>query len=96
MFEIMKSTGKVSILSLVSLEKTISQSSITNKLVLSNNQLSFLPTRIQHNTSLEIIWTLLPCVVLLLIAVPSFSLLYAIEDFNTIESSIKIIGNQWY
>ena len=96
MFEIMKSTGKVSILSLVSLEKTISQSSITNKSVLSNNQLSFLPTRIQHNTSLEIIWTLLPCVVLLLIAVPSFSLLYAIEDFNTIESSIKIIGNQWY
>jgi heme/copper-type cytochrome/quinol oxidase subunit 2 len=55
-----------------------------------------LPTRIQHNTSLEVIWTLLPCVVLLFIAVPSFSLLYAVEDFNIIESSLKIIGNQWY
>ena len=56
----------------------------------------WLPTRIQHNTALEVIWTLLPCIVLLFIAVPSFSLLYAVEDFNVIESSLKIIGNQWY
>ena len=55
-----------------------------------------LPTKIQHNTTLEIIWTLIPCVILLLIAVPSFSLLYAVEDLNIIESTIKIIGNQWY
>ena len=55
-----------------------------------------LPTTIQHNTVLEIVWTLIPCVVLLLIAVPSFSLLYAVEDLNIIESTIKIIGNQWY
>jgi cytochrome c oxidase subunit 1 len=56
----------------------------------------YLPTKTQHNTVLEIIWTLIPCGILLLIAVPSFSLLYAIEDLNIIESSIKIIGNQWY
>jgi cytochrome c oxidase subunit 1 len=55
-----------------------------------------LPTEIQHNTFLEIVWTLIPCFILLLIAIPSFSLLYAIEDFNIIESTIKIIGNQWY
>ena len=55
-----------------------------------------LPTTIQHNTLLEIIWTLIPCFILLLIAVPSFSLLYAVEDLNIIESTIKIIGNQWY
>ena len=55
-----------------------------------------LPTNIQHNTVLEIIWTLIPCGILLLIAVPSFSLLYAVEDLNIIESTIKIIGNQWY
>jgi len=53
-----------------------------------------LPTNIQHNTVLEIVWTLIPCFILLLIAVPSFSLLYAIEDLNIIESTIKIIGNQ--
>jgi cytochrome c oxidase subunit 1 len=56
----------------------------------------YLPSSIQHNTFLEIIWTLFPCVVLLLIAVPSFSLLYAIEDFETIDTTIKVIGNQWY
>ena len=55
-----------------------------------------LPTKVQHNTRLEVIWTLLPCVILLLIAIPSFSLLYAVEDLNIIESTIKIIGNQWY
>ena len=55
-----------------------------------------LPTEIQHNTFLEILWTLIPCFILLLIAVPSFSLIYAIEDFNVIESTIKIIGNQWF
>ena len=30
------------------------------------------------------------------IAIPSFSLLYAVEDFTVIESTIKVIGNQWY
>lgn len=54
------------------------------------------PKKIQHNTFLEIVWTLIPCAILLLIAVPSFSLLYAIEDLSLIESTIKVIGNQWY
>jgi cytochrome c oxidase subunit 1 len=60
------------------------------------SSLDILPPEIQHNTKLEIIWTLIPCIVLFLISIPSFSLLYAIEDFNIIESTIKIIGNQWY
>jgi cytochrome c oxidase subunit II len=55
-----------------------------------------MPTTVQHNTTLEIVWTLVPCVILLFIAIPSFSLLYAVEDMNVIESTIKVIGNQWY
>ena len=55
-----------------------------------------LPSSVQHNTVLEILWTLFPCVVLFLIAIPSFSLLYVVEDFNIIDSTIKIIGNQWF
>lgn len=82
MFEIIRSTGYISILTLVALEKRIQAPFLTNK-----TKSSLLPTRIQHNTTLEIFWTLLPCVVLLLIAVPSFSLLYAIEDFNIIEEN---------
>jgi cytochrome c oxidase subunit 2 len=55
-----------------------------------------LPADVQHNTTLEIVWTLIPCGILVLIAVPSFSLLYAVEDLNVIESTIKVIGNQWF
>jgi len=55
-----------------------------------------MPTTVQHNTTLEIVWTLVPCIILLFIAIPSFSLLYAVEDMNVIESTIKVIGNQWY
>jgi cytochrome c oxidase subunit 1 len=57
---------------------------------------TILPTNIQHNTTLEIIWTLIPCILLLLIAIPSFSLLYAVEDLNIIECTVKVIGNQWF
>lgn len=54
------------------------------------------PINIQHNTKLEIIWTVVPCIILFLIAIPSFSLLYVIEDLNIIECTLKIIGSQWY
>lgn len=60
------------------------------------NTLPELPMQVQHNTLLEIIWTLVPCFILLFIAIPSFSLLYAVEDLNIMESCVKIIGNQWY
>jgi len=60
------------------------------------NKATVLPTSCKHNTILEIIWTLTPCFILLFIAIPSFSLLYAIEDFNFIDNTIKVIGNQWY
>lgn len=55
-----------------------------------------LPPKIQHNTFIEIVWTVIPCIILLLISIPSFSLLYVVEDLNIIESSLKIIGNQWF
>ena len=49
-----------------------------------------------HGTTIEIIWTTIPAFILLIIAVPSFALLYAIDE--TIEPSLtlKIIGHQWY
>jgi cytochrome c oxidase subunit 1 len=55
-----------------------------------------MPTKIQHNALIEIVWTLIPCLILLLIAIPSFALLYAVEDLHIIETTIKIVGNQWY
>jgi cytochrome c oxidase subunit 1 len=49
-----------------------------------------------HHKDLEIIWTLIPTVILLLIALPSFSLLYAIDELHHPKITIKAIGNQWF
>lgn len=45
---------------------------------------------------LEIIWTVLPAIFLLFIAFPSIRLLYLIEEFESPEITIKVIGHQWY
>lgn len=49
-----------------------------------------------HNTKLEFLWNIFPICCLLLIAGPSFLLLYLIEDFSDCSFIIKVIGNQWY
>jgi cytochrome c oxidase subunit 2 len=49
-----------------------------------------------HNFYLELGWTLFPAFILLLIVVPSFSLLYAMDEVITPTLSIKVIGHQWY
>jgi cytochrome c oxidase subunit 1 len=51
---------------------------------------------VNHGTTIEIIWTLLPAVVLLFIAIPSFALLYAMDEIIDPVLTIKIIGHQWY
>ncbi len=55
------------------------------------------PRRVfSHHTDLEKIWTYIPTILLLLIAAPSFSLLYSIDDLQNPKISIKVIGHQWY
>jgi cytochrome c oxidase subunit 2 len=49
-----------------------------------------------HSSELEVIWTILPAVVLLGIAVPSFALLYSLEDGGEPIMTIKVVGHQWY
>ncbi len=49
-----------------------------------------------HSTKIEIIWTLIPTFILVLIAIPSFGLLYAMDDVIDPEVTIKTIGHQWY
>jgi cytochrome c oxidase subunit 1 len=46
--------------------------------------------------SIEIIWTILPGIILLFIAIPSFSLLYAMDEIIDPILTIKVIGHQWY
>lgn len=54
------------------------------------------PSRTTHNTLLEVIWTGVPILVLLIIAVPSLKLLYYVDSHPDPEMTIKVIGNQWY
>lgn len=51
---------------------------------------------INHGTTIEIIWTILPAIILLLIAVPSFALLYAMDEIIDPVLTVKVIGHQWY
>jgi cytochrome c oxidase subunit II len=54
------------------------------------------PSRTSHNTVIEILWTVLPVVILLVIAVPSFKLLYFQEETPKSDLTLKVTGLQWY
>ena len=54
------------------------------------------PSRTTHHTVIEILWTVLPVVILLVIAVPSFKLLYFQETVPKSELTLKVIGQQWH
>jgi heme/copper-type cytochrome/quinol oxidase subunit 2 len=49
-----------------------------------------------HNTFLEIIWTFIPAIILILIAIPSLSLLYAMDEPYDVKFTALITGFQWY
>jgi cytochrome c oxidase subunit II len=54
------------------------------------------PSRNSHHTLLEVAWTIVPVLILLVIAIPSFRLLYAQYDFPKADLTIKATGYQWY
>jgi cytochrome c oxidase subunit 2 len=54
------------------------------------------PTRTTHNTLLEVLWTIVPVVILLFIAVPSFRLLFVQLEVPKPDLTIKATGKQWY
>jgi len=54
------------------------------------------PSKTTHNTMIEVIWTVVPVIILVIIAVPSFKLLYFSDVVPKADMTIKAIGNQWY
>lgn len=54
------------------------------------------PATWSHNTTLEIVWTAIPIVILLVIAYPTFKLLYYMDSTPNADMTIKAIGKQWY
>lgn len=53
-------------------------------------------SQITHHTMIEIIWTVTPSLILMVIAVPSFALLYSIDEVIDPSVTLKVIGHQWY
>jgi cytochrome c oxidase subunit 2 len=53
-------------------------------------------SKFAHSNLLEIIWTIIPAVILVLIAAPSFSLLYSLDELSEPLITVKIVGHQWY
>jgi cytochrome c oxidase subunit 2 len=54
------------------------------------------PSKTTHNTMLEVAWTIVPVIILLVIAVPSFRLLYYVDSVEDADMTLKAIGHQWY
>ena len=54
------------------------------------------PSKRTHNALLETLWTAIPVIILIFMAVPSFKLLYEQDVIPEAEMTIKVIGHQWY
>ena len=54
------------------------------------------PSRTTHNTGLEVAWTLIPVAILVLIAIPSFKLLFFQLNVPPADVTVKATGNQWF
>jgi cytochrome c oxidase subunit II len=54
------------------------------------------PSRTSHNTVIEVLWTVVPVLILVAIAIPSFRLVYYEDHTNAADLTIKVTGHQWY
>jgi len=80
-------------LTIILKESTISESNELNKFF---KVRSLYNVNFNHHTILETIWILIPTLILLTIAIPSFIILYAMDIIPSHDFSIKVIGHQWY
>ena len=55
-----------------------------------------IPSKTTHNTLIEVAWTLIPVLILVAIAIPSFKLLFLQLDIPKADLTIKATGKQWY
>ena len=54
------------------------------------------PAKFSHNITIEVIWTVIPIIILIIIAIPSFRILKFAEKIPPAEMTIKVVGYQWY
>lgn len=54
------------------------------------------PSKTTHNVLLEVLWTAIPIIILIVIAIPSFKMLYYLDRTENPEMTLKVTGYQWY
>ena len=54
------------------------------------------PSKTTHNVAVEVLWTLIPCLILIVMAVPSFKILYNQDTIPKADVTVKAVGYQWY
>nr|YP_010275983.1 cytochrome c oxidase subunit II [Clogmia albipunctata]UHY38872.1 cytochrome c oxidase subunit II [Clogmia albipunctata] len=57
---------------------------------------TFINRFLLHGQTIEIIWTILPAIILMFIALPSIRILYLLDEINNPMITLKAIGHQWY
>jgi cytochrome c oxidase subunit 2 len=61
-----------------------------------NEKANPVPSHTTHHTLIEVLWTVVPVVILVIIAIPSFRLLYYMDRTQDAQMTIKVTGHQWY
>lgn len=61
-----------------------------------NAQRNPVPSKTTHNTLLEVVWTAVPIVILVIIAIPSLKLLYYADRAQDYDMTLKVTAHQWY
>jgi len=61
-----------------------------------NESKSPVAVQIVHGSVIEVVWTLIPAFILIVIAVPSFALLYSADELIEPALTLKVVGHQWY
>jgi cytochrome c oxidase subunit II len=61
-----------------------------------NEKRNPIPSQTSHNTVIEILWTVIPVVILVIMAIPSFQLVYYLDRTPNPDMTIKVTGHQWY
>jgi cytochrome c oxidase subunit 2 len=61
-----------------------------------NQKANPIPATFTHNIAIEVIWTVIPIIILIIIAIPSFRILKLTEHTPTADMTIKVVGSQWF
>jgi cytochrome c oxidase subunit II len=61
-----------------------------------NHRRNPVPSHTSHNPVIEILWTVVPVLILVIIAIPSFKLMYYMDRVPNPDMTIKVTGHQWY